>query len=96
MQISPNVSLIVHDNNRKIIMLGDSDLIIDSRDIGSYQHSIIPANLDNVLTNAYRVNAVYGFFPDNIAELVAYFLPCFHATKDRTIWISTQIANSDS
>jgi len=74
-------------------MLGDADLIIDSRDIGSYHHSITPAILDNVITNAYRVNAVYGFSPDNVAELVSYIQRCFHTTKERTMWISTQIAN---
>ena len=71
-QISPDVGLIVHDNNGKIIMLGDADLIIDSRDIGTYTHNIAPAILDNVLSNTYRVKAVYGFSPDSVAELVSY------------------------
>ena len=92
-QMSPDVGIIVHDNNGKVIMLGDTDLVIDSRDIGTYHHTITPAILDTVIINAYRVNAVYGFAPDNVAELVSYIQRCFHTTKDRTIWISTQISN---
>jgi len=73
-------------------MLGDTDLIIDSND-GSYHYNITPAILENVITNAYCGNALYGFTPDNAAELVSYVQRCFHTTKNRTIWISSHIAN---
>jgi len=93
-QISPDIGIIVHDNNGKVIMLCYTDLIIDSRDIGSYHHIITPAVLDNVLTNAYRVYADFGFSVNNVAELLTYVQRCFHTTKDRTIWLSTKFSNS--
>jgi len=82
---SPDLGIIAHDKDGKVIMVGNQDLIIDTDKIGSYSHQIIPADIDNIINITYRIDAVYGFNSSGIPELVQYVQQCLHTTKERTM-----------
>jgi len=90
---SPDIDIIVHDKDGNVIIVGNQDLIIDTDEIESYNHKVIPAYIKNIINSTYRIDAVYGFNSSGISELVQYVQQCLHTTKERTMWIAALISN---
>jgi len=90
---SPDIDIIVHDRNGKVVMVENQDFIIDTDKIGSYNHQIVPAEINNIIDITYHIDAVDGFNSSCISELVRYIQQCLHTTKDRTMWLAAHITN---
>jgi hypothetical protein len=89
---SPDIGIIVHDRDGKVIMVGNQDLIIDTDKIGSYNHQVSPADINNIINSTYSIDAVYGFNSSGISELVQYVQQCLHTTKERQCgWLLTSL-----
>ena len=96
MQASPEIGVIVLDDQGKVRMLGDRSMVTDISKVNSYTSSIDLPNLDALVHNQRFVRQLlYGLADMKVRELVALMQKTFMTSKRTMIWMASSgaIAN---